>query len=78
MIRSYPKVFNLGHAAMADLLGGNVVVQEKVDGSQFSFARTDSGQLLFRSKGAEIHPEARPFFPKPVSFLLFSLHPYFL
>ena len=60
MIRSYPKVFNLGHAAMADLLGGNVVVQEKVDGSQFSFARTDSGQLLFRSKGAEIHPEAPP------------------
>lgn len=34
---SYPKVYNLGHRDIADLFLGPVVVQEKVDGSQFSF-----------------------------------------
>lgn len=34
---SYPSIFNLGHKAISDLLKGEVNVEEKVDGSQFSF-----------------------------------------
>ena len=36
-ISSYPKIYSLGHAAILDLLDGRVIVEEKVDGSQFSF-----------------------------------------
>lgn len=34
---SYPSTFALGHRAIADLLLDPVLVEEKVDGSQFSF-----------------------------------------
>lgn len=53
---SFPKVYALGHPAIADLLDGEVVVQEKYDGSQFSFGVFD-GALLMRSRGAEVYPE---------------------
>lgn len=53
--RSYPKIYNLGHAAVRDLFMEPVVVQEKVDGSQFSFGVHD-GELKCRSKGKEQYP----------------------
>ncbi len=56
-IPSYPKIHALGHPALANLLRGPVTVQEKVDGSQFSFAKLD-GRLRIRSKGREIFIEA--------------------
>ena len=43
MIDSYPQVFNLGHKAIHFLLHDPVVVQEKVDGSQFSFGVFEQG-----------------------------------
>lgn len=65
MIHSYPSIYNLGHAAIADLLKGPVIVEEKVDGSQFSFwkRKTEQGDFAVecRSKGAVINmlaPEA--------------------
>ncbi len=54
---SYPSTFALGHRAIADLLLDPVLVEEKVDGSQFSFGVFDQdGErvLRCRSKGAEI------------------------
>lgn len=56
-IGSYPKVLQLGHPGLADLFADPVTIEEKVDGSQFSFAKID-GELHMRSKGAEIHPGA--------------------
>lgn len=53
-LRSYPKVYNMGHRAIRDLFKGRVVVQEKVDGSQFSFGVVD-GELFMRSKGRMLH-----------------------
>lgn len=50
---SYPKIYNLGHKYISDLLEGEVVVQEKVDGSQFSFGLFD-GVLKIRSRGQEM------------------------
>lgn len=54
---SYPKVYNLGHPAIEDLFLDDVVVEEKVDGSQFSFAMF-GGELHVRSKGRVFHPDA--------------------
>lgn len=53
MIRSYSQIFNLGHKALERLFDGPVVVQEKVDGSQFSFGFFN-GNVRFRSKTQEI------------------------
>ncbi len=56
-LHSYPSIYNMGHRAVAALLTGPVYVQEKVDGSQFSFGLDESGNILTRSKGAEIFLE---------------------
>lgn len=60
---TYPKVYNMGHAAIRDLLLDEVLVEEKVDGSQFSFGtfhNPDTGELELkvRSKGAVMIPDA--------------------
>jgi hypothetical protein len=47
---SYPKIYNLGHRAIRDLFAGPVAVQEKVDGSQFSFG-VQQGNLFVSTKG---------------------------
>lgn len=49
---SYPKIYNIGHAAVTDLFAGAVVVEEKVDGSQFRFGIID-GKYRCWSKGKE-------------------------
>lgn len=56
LLRSYATVYALGHAAVVDITRLPVVVEEKVDGSQFSFAVIE-GELHCRSKGAVIYPE---------------------
>jgi hypothetical protein len=67
---SYASIYNMGHAAIADLLLDDVIVEEKVDGSQFSFGlfeepcmdfgalSTGTQRLRVRSKGAEMIPDA--------------------
>lgn len=52
-IPSYGKVLNLGHRDLEELLtpGDRVVVQEKIDGSQFSWTWAHDGRLRCRSKG---------------------------
>lgn len=54
---SYPKIYNLGHALLDKLLSGHVVVEEKVDGSQFSFGRFGD-EVKVRSKGQQMEPTA--------------------
>jgi|SRR6267378_2122803 len=58
-ISSYGKVWALGHQQALDVLDSPVVIQEKVDGSQFSFANI-SGELLCRSKGQQIEHDQTP------------------
>ncbi len=50
---SYPKVHALGHRGIAEILQEPVIVEEKVDGSQFSFGVFD-GELKCRSKGQQL------------------------
>lgn len=54
---SYPKIYALGHRAIAELLFDPVLVEEKIDGSQISFARY-GGTLLMRSRNQEMNPDA--------------------
>ena len=49
----YPSPKALGHGMIANVLEGNVLIQEKVDGSQFSFG-SYSGVLKVRSRGQEV------------------------
>jgi hypothetical protein len=49
---SYPKVYNVGHPQVADVMDGDVIIQEKVDGSQFSFGLHD-GEIKMRSRNRE-------------------------
>src|SRR5688572_241222 len=73
---SFPQVYNFGHRAIQDLLTGEVNVEEKVDGSQFSFGcfheydnllpdgvewrGNPRVELKIKSKGAMIYPDAPP------------------
>lgn len=67
---SYPSIFNFGHRAIQDLLTRPVNVEEKVDGSQFSFGafQEDDGTgngtsaivVKCKSKGAMVYVDAPP------------------
>ncbi len=52
MINSYPNVLAIGHRMIKDIFSGEVLIEEKVDGSQFSFGIID-GELMCRSKGRQ-------------------------
>lgn len=52
-VSSYGKIYTMGHAAIKNLFQGPVIVQEKLDGSQFSFGVFD-GELKCRSRGRAI------------------------
>lgn len=54
---SYPKIYNVGHGAVRDLMNGPVSIEEKIDGSQFSFGKFN-GVLQFRSKGVQIYADS--------------------
>ena len=53
MINSYATVFQLGHKMIADIFSSPVVLEEKIDGSSFSFGIID-GELQCRSKGKQL------------------------
>src|SRR5216683_3058961 len=53
-LHSYSTIFNVGHRAVMALLGVPCLVEEKVDGSQFSFGKIN-GEVIMRSKGAMVH-----------------------
>lgn len=52
---SYPSPYAFGHRGVYDILDGEVLIEEKIDGSQFSFGFYD-GKLKMRSRGQEINP----------------------
>lgn len=52
-IPSYGSIYALGHRAIRDIFESPVIVEEKIDGSQFSFGVVD-GELCARSKGKDL------------------------
>jgi len=71
-LRSYSSPLNLGHKHLDHLFDGPVVVQEKIDGSQFSFGALN-GELRCRSRRMPIELEAPGMFSKAVEVVK-SLH----
>ncbi|MBI5226887.1 hypothetical protein HY994_06690 [Candidatus Micrarchaeota archaeon] len=62
----YPKVLNLGDPSLENLFKGPVVVEEKVDGSQFRVWFDPEGKIHFGSKAVDYddeHPPDRMFVP---------------
>lgn len=55
MIPSIATIYPMPHRHLAYLYNGPVVVQEKIDGSQFSFALDGETGVSMRSKGAALH-----------------------
>lgn len=72
-LHSYPKVWNMGHPMIADLFSGPVAVQEKIDGSQFTFG-VIAGELHCRSRGATINPVEPPDLFAPAVHTATALH----
>ncbi len=70
-LSSYSSIFNLGHRAVQSLLQQPVHIEEKVDGSQFSFGvYGPEREFKCRSKGAIIEPSAPPgLFAKAVEYV---------
>lgn len=70
---SYPSIYALGHRYLKELLLDPVLVEEKIDGSQFSFGTFNvGGQLEYkcRSKGAQLNVIApEQMFKQAVSFV---------
>lgn len=58
LLTAYPKIYSLGHPSIAELLTSPVIIEEKVDGSQFSFGKfeTPNGDFVVscRSKNQEL------------------------
>lgn len=81
LLHSYPKVHALGHPFIDGILDGDVVVQEKYDGSQFSWTWDEAGNLHTRSKGGIQYggPENRTdpdgIFSAAVAFLRHQVDP---
>lgn len=66
---SYPKIWALGHAGIAELLLDPVVIEEKVDGSQFSFGKFGD-EIKMRSKGCELILGKEKMFSKAENYVL--------
>lgn len=60
-----PKIYTLGHRNAQGILDGEIIVQEKIDGSQFSFS-LQNGALECRSKSAVINLSAPGMFKAAV------------
>lgn len=56
MLESYGKIPHLGTKDAADVLMGTVVIEEKFDGSQFTFGNV-GGNLEMRSNGQQMNPD---------------------
>lgn len=52
----YPSIWNLGHRNIRDIFEDEVLIEEKIDGSQFSFG-VFQGEIRCRSKGAQLNSE---------------------
>lgn len=56
-INSYPKVYAIGHRQIKGIFDSEVIIEEKIDGSQFSMG-VIGGDLLCRSKGQQFYVDA--------------------
>lgn len=70
MLQSYSNIYQLGHRETLQIFGGTVTIEEKVDGSQFSFGKDEHGTLMMRSKNKEQWPVPDKMFNTAVDAVL--------
>ena len=67
---SYPSIFALGHRAIKDLFEDEIIIEEKVDGSQFSFGKfidpEGNETIRMKSKRVEVYEDSDCMFKKAV------------
>ena len=68
-IESYGKVNNIGHADIRELLNYEVVIEEKVDGSQISFRIDVAGDLIINSRKQVIDQDNPGMFKEAVEYI---------
>lgn len=73
---SYPSIFNLGHKNIREIFQDDVLIEEKVDGSQFSFGRfpwsASTGNIKCRSRGCQLNIDfPEKMFAQAVSYIKF-------
>jgi hypothetical protein len=69
-MRSFSKIFTLGHRAIADIWDYKIEISEKIDGSQFRFFKDADGVIHTFSKGNEIfHPTNDNLFKPGVEYI---------
>lgn len=63
-MKAFPKIYTFGDAHVRHILDGDVVVVEKIDGSQWGFGIVD-GKPFYRSKGRQVYREVadKMFYP---------------
>lgn len=71
---SYPSIYAIGHRALINLLDDPVIIEEKIDGSQFSFGWFSDYPMhdgfRCRSKGAQLNLDApEKMFEAAVSYI---------
>lgn len=74
MITSYPSIYAIGHKAIGDIFSTEVLIEEKIDGSQFSFKRISGTEYIAKSKGAILGGDIQALF-KPAMETMVSLLP---
>lgn len=71
VVPSYAHVLKWGTKHSDEVFDGEVVIQEKVDGSQFGFGLNEDGELVFRSHKCELFPEtADKMFRTAIEYIL--------
>lgn len=74
MITSYPSIYHIGHKAIIDIFTTPVVVEEKVDGSQFSFKKISETEWEAKSKNCPLNGDIPSLF-KPAMDTMVGLMP---
>lgn len=75
MITQYPSIYQIGHKAIADIFTTPVVVEEKIDGSQFSFKKISETEWKAKSKNCELYADNIPNLFQPAMDTMLRLMP---
>ena len=70
MLENYSKIYQSGHRAVKDIFCEPILVEEKVDGSQFSFGLDMFGQIHCQSKNKSQFPDTDKMFHKAIVTVL--------
>lgn len=70
---TYPKIWSMGHSAIKELFFEEVLIEEKIDGSQFSFGIIDD-ELKFKSKNCDVLIGNEGMFKEAVDYVISVKH----